>query len=661
MKNKNFKFLSVMLAVLMVFSTCTSAVSALEGDVMATTESASELPTYTWLDGQEVHFNCDDFIYNRGNGLINTFAKLKRGEPINVLYLGGSVTNGTGASNANRTSWRALVGDWLTANAGKGSVNNVNVAYGDACSLFGVYRLNADILPNSPDLIFVEFSINDTYNSGKRGYNTVESTRHFETIVRNIRKTLPDCDIVTILVTDKGMVNPDALHRYAQAHENVSIAYKVPSIHVGRAVAKEMAVTGNPWKTYSGDSAHPNDKGYAIYGGLIKQYLNSQLEANGDNTTVTNHKLPSMISDKLLDGDLQFIDGDKALITASEALGGTGFAYSGGASNLKGCLAGGVKAMSEDCVLAIKFTGTELAILENQSIEGFDISIDGGEYQTVKRDTVRPLILATGLEYGEHTALIKPVRKTATQECHIQGFFTRNQNNATLKENEIADVDCENGIHLYDNDEDLFCNECGKYVSDEPTLVKVDGVWKYFVNGEWDAEATSLHKLNGKWFYIEEGIWSSKLTTLVKYSGKWFYIKNGKWDSSTEDLVKHEGKWFYIKNGKWTTSSKTIFKKNGSWFYINKGKWDSSAKCIFKYNGKDFYISGGKWKSTTNTLFKKDGKYYAIKSGKWYKGKNIIKYNGKKYYVNDGYAQTKYSGKVTISGKKYTVKKGIIK
>ena len=623
-------------------------------------EVEPELPPLA--EDPNVMINFNDYINDRGNGLANTFAKLNNGEKINVLYMGGSVTNGTGASERELTSWRGIIGNWLAHNAGKGKVNNVNAAYGDTCSLFGAYRLNAEILPEEPDLIFVEFGINDMYNSGKRGYNLKDSTAQFETIIRNLRKALPDCDIVTVLITERGTLNPNGLQAYAQAHENICIAYNVPSIHAGRALAKEIALTGKAWSDYSGDSAHPNDLGYSIYAGPIKAYLDAELKANGENTAVINHKLPAMVSDKLLDGDIGFIDADAELIKASEALGGTGFAYGSGATNLANSgtdvFKGGVFSKNEADELVVKFTGTELAMIEYQPITGFKVSVDDGEYVTIKRDTVRPIVLATNLEYGEHIVRIKPVFSSQSSSFHVQGFFTRNQNNATLKENEIPEPDCESGVHIYGDNG--FCTVCGIYEILDPTLVKSeDGVWYYYENGV-KTNATTLVKYAGKWFYVEDGTWIVR-TTLVKYKDKWFYVKGGKWNSSTEDLVKYSGKWFYIKNGKWSSSSKTLFKKNGSWFYINKGKWDSSAKCIFKYNGKDFFINKGKWNSSTNTLFKKDGKYYAIKSGKWTKSKTIIKYNGKKYYVNKGYAQTKFSGKVTISGKKYTVKKGIIK
>jgi glucan-binding YG repeat protein/lysophospholipase L1-like esterase len=658
-----------------------------------------------------IDFN--DYIYDRGNGLANTFAKLNNGEKINVLYMGGSVTNGTGASERELTSWRGIIGNWLAHNAGKGKVKNVNAAYGDTCSLFGAYRLNAEILPEEPDLIFVEFAINDMYNSSKRGYDKKDSAMQYETIIRGIRKAYPDCDIVTILITERGTLNPDGLQEYAQIQENLAIAYDIPSIHLGRALAKEIKLRGKSWSDYSGDSAHPNDLGYSVYAGPIKAYLDAELKANGENTTVTNHKLPTMVSDKLLDGDVQFIDANDDLIKASEELGGTGFAYGAGATNLANSgtnvFKGGVFSKNEEDVLAVKFTGTELAMIEYQPITGFSVSIDGGEYFTIRRDTVRPIVLATNLAYGEHIVRIKPIFSAQSASFHVQGFFARNQEAATVKGvcNHVwgefkanGDATCETlgtetrtcsecGIietrdaegvvtgHIYDAKG--FCTACGIYQVLEPTLVKIDGVWYYFENGV-KTDATTVVKYNGTWYYVKDGI-KNTATTLCKYNGTWYYISKGKIDFKATTVVKYKDTWYYVKNGKKNTAT-TLCKYNGTWYYINKGKIDFKATTLCKYDGKYYYVKKGKvdfkattlvkykgtWyyvksgkKSTATTLCKYNGKYYYVKSGKKNTATTIVKYNSKKYYVKKGIAQTSFTGKVKINGKTYTVKKGIVK
>ena len=109
--------------------------------------------------------NYADFITDRGTGLKNTYAKLINGEEVNVVYYGGSITAGQGASDPDNTSYRGMIGNWLTATFPNANVRNHNHTYGGTGSRFGAYRLreelftaieaaNADI-----DLMFIEFAI----------------------------------------------------------------------------------------------------------------------------------------------------------------------------------------------------------------------------------------------------------------------------------------------------------------------------------------------------------------------------------------------------------------------------------------------------------------------------------------------------------------------
>jgi hypothetical protein len=233
--------------------------------------------------------------------------------------------------------------------------------------------------------------------------------------------------------------------------------------------------------------------------------------------------------------------------------------------------------------------------------------------------------------------------------------------------------------HTFDNEEDLFCNVCGIYKVIEPTLLKQDGVWYYYVDG-YKSTDSALVNYNGKTYYVIGGVWSSKITdTLYKIDGKWHYIKDGKFASTETTLVKYNGKWYHVKNGLKTTST-TLVKYNSKWYYVEKGVKKTATKLvkysdkyyyvkdgkvnfttgIKKIGSKYYYIKDGKWSSTKNTLYKNNGKYYVVKNGMWYKSKAIFKYSGKQYYVNNGYVQTGFTGKVKTSTKTYKIKKGIV-
>lgn len=405
-----------------------------------------------------------DFIKYRGQDLKNTYHKLKSGGELNVLYYGGSVTNGTGASDAGKYSWRALVGEWLTENFPKATINNYNVAYGGTSSMFGAYRLNEDVISKDPDLIFIEFSINDHYDNQVRKVTKEEAARRYETIVRNIWNEVPDCDIVTVLTTEKGYININRngeVHTQAQGHEDVSITYKIPSLHIGRALVSKLSygdISGD-WDKYMTDIVHPNDKGYALYFEVFEEYLVNCLLHKSYSGKVQNHSLPRQIHNTLLDGNITFIDADSELVKSSDKLGGKNFTYSDGYSTLRDSFDGGVSATGgSNSKFVVEFTGTELTMIQHSdTVESFQITVDG-KTDFVKCYGIKPEILVSGLNYGKHTLSISPVYENGASSglFWIQGFFARNEEKATAKYDHEKHV-----IKSYVSNKDATCLKNG--------------------------------------------------------------------------------------------------------------------------------------------------------------------------------------------------------
>ena len=91
--------------------------------------------------------------------------KLKKGDTVNVAYIGGSVTGGTGSSDASKYSWRARTTAWLQSKYPSATVNEINMGIGGTGSYLGAARFDNNIVSKNPDLVFVEFAVNDGYNS----------------------------------------------------------------------------------------------------------------------------------------------------------------------------------------------------------------------------------------------------------------------------------------------------------------------------------------------------------------------------------------------------------------------------------------------------------------------------------------------------------------
>ena len=216
---------------------------------------------------------------------------------LRIVYLGGSVTAGAGATKANEGSWRALVGKWFTETVGEGSVygktvTNIDAGIGATGSFFGAYRFYRDghCDEGAPDVLFIEYSINDGYDS----INGTDAAIYYESILRQAYAVNPKIQIIPVFTTDVSFANAYLKNGTEggacfEAHRRLAEHYNLPQLNVGRALVDVMAeesgqtsFTANDaiWKKYITDSCHPNDAGYVIYAKTITDYLEKQLFSN---------------------------------------------------------------------------------------------------------------------------------------------------------------------------------------------------------------------------------------------------------------------------------------------------------------------------------------------------------------------------------------------
>jgi hypothetical protein len=161
-------------------------------------------------------------------GLPNFFARLQSGQEVKIAYLGGSITAAPG--------WRVKTLTWFQQRYPNANVSEVNAAISGTGSGLGAFRLEHDVLRYKPDLLLVEFAVNDS------GYTQASVVRSMEGIVRQAWQVLPEMDIcyVYTLAFDS-MVKQLQQNKYpptASAMEAVADHYGIPSIHVGLEIAR---------------------------------------------------------------------------------------------------------------------------------------------------------------------------------------------------------------------------------------------------------------------------------------------------------------------------------------------------------------------------------------------------------------------------------------
>ncbi len=197
------------------------------------------------------------------SGIGSTIAKLEAGKDVTVAYFGGSITAANG--------WRPKTTAWLQAQYPSAKIHEVDAAIGGTGSDLGVYRCYHDVIAHHPDLVFVEFSVNDGGAAPEKIWMQMEG------IVRQIWKANPKTDIVFTYTFIRGYYEctlAGECSRAASAMEQLAEFYNIPSINFCPRIAKmckdgELAIKfdeAQPGQIiFSRDNVHPTDEGHELY------------------------------------------------------------------------------------------------------------------------------------------------------------------------------------------------------------------------------------------------------------------------------------------------------------------------------------------------------------------------------------------------------------
>ena len=198
-------------------------------------------------------------------------AKIAAGEDVCVGWIGGSITYGYNAGTED--IFAKLVTEYLDTayGTGEGKVTYVNAGISGTPSMLGLVRAERDLLYAEPDLIFIEFAVNDAQSfTDKQAYESL------------IRKCLnrENAPAVVLLcsVTNEGYTCQDHMSQ-------TGFYYNLPVISVKNAIWPEIEAGNMTWADWSKDEAHPNPEGHALYAQFIEHLIDTCAEAEEDPET----------------------------------------------------------------------------------------------------------------------------------------------------------------------------------------------------------------------------------------------------------------------------------------------------------------------------------------------------------------------------------------
>ena len=205
-------------------------------------------------------------VVNIGNAnyMSAVFDKAKKEKKLSIVYLGGSITQGCHARTEERR-YADLSARWWKRHFRGIEIDFFNAGIGATTSQFGVARADEHVLDKKPDLVFVEFSVNDD--------NTQLFRETYESLIRKLLKA-PSVKAVMLI---NNLFYADG-HNAQEIHNEIGVHYGLPIVSVRDYIYPHFVSGEEKREDYTSDMLHPNDKGHKMIADLICNMLDIQLK-----------------------------------------------------------------------------------------------------------------------------------------------------------------------------------------------------------------------------------------------------------------------------------------------------------------------------------------------------------------------------------------------
>lgn len=178
--------------------------------------------------------------------------KLSKGEAVTIAAIGGSVTEGAGASKTQDCYVSRFI-EGLKERYPDATINYVNAGVGGTPSTLGVIRYERDvtqILGHDPDLVLVEFAVND--------YEEPTGGRAYESLVRSILSKDNETAVLLVFSVFKTKWN------LQDVYEPIGKAYGLPMVSIKDGIKSAYDSSKLNDDLFFSDDYHPTGFGHKI-------------------------------------------------------------------------------------------------------------------------------------------------------------------------------------------------------------------------------------------------------------------------------------------------------------------------------------------------------------------------------------------------------------
>ena len=188
------------------------------------------------------------------------FEKAAGGEDITFAYVGGSITEGYSVGARAPECYASLsASEFETAYCTGGTVTCQNNGLSGTPSVLGNLRAGSEVLPSQPDIIFIEFAVNDS--------NDPLCQSSYESLVRSCLEA-PNAPAVILLFIC--MENGRCCQEQQQ---EIGAYYDLGMISVRDGIQPELDEGRMLWSDFGADDVHPSKDGHRLIADMIANYF----------------------------------------------------------------------------------------------------------------------------------------------------------------------------------------------------------------------------------------------------------------------------------------------------------------------------------------------------------------------------------------------------
>lgn len=193
--------------------------------------------------------------------LKNLMKRAANGESLVIGFLGGSITQGS-LSSTPETCYAYLVYEWWKKSFPNAEFSFVNGGIGGTTSHYGGARAWKDVLCYRPDIVTVDFSVNDDANEFFE-----------ETYEGTLRRLLAAPSAPAVVVLNN--VFYDTGKNAQEYHNRIADHYGIPHVSIKDTIFPDVESGKIVRADITPDNLHPNDKGHRFVADEICKLLDS--------------------------------------------------------------------------------------------------------------------------------------------------------------------------------------------------------------------------------------------------------------------------------------------------------------------------------------------------------------------------------------------------